>query len=160
MNKIVSLIFISLFLQSCATTDNTASNTVEGPIAIELKGTAVEVQNFIEEMIPETYGKKASGLQLISADNRSITFQTDCMNVEGMGAFKCTGVMMVIGNTGWDGPYLTITYRTNEIRGVTKVRSEFKFCATNILGKISCGLENVSVANDNLRELKSKFDNQ
>ena len=51
MKNIVSLIFISLFLQSCATTDNTASNTVEGPIAIELKGTAVEVQNFIEEMI-------------------------------------------------------------------------------------------------------------
>ena len=159
MKKTVSLIFIILFLQSCATTDNTASNTVEAPISIELKGTAVEVQNFIEEIIPETYGKKAPRLQVISADNRSITFQTDCMDVEGMGAFKCAGVMMVIGNSGWDGPYLTITYRTNEIRGVTKVRSEIKFCATNILGKINCGLEDISVANDNLRELKSKFDN-
>jgi len=154
------LIFLILvFLSGCATTP---SKPKEDPIVIQIRGSAIEIQNFIEEFVPKTYGKIAKGLKITNADNRSITFQTDCMNVTTSGvlmnSFKCTMIMMAIGNTGWDGPYLTITYRTNEIRGTTTVKSETKWCATNLLGKTNCMTYNVSDSNQNLRELKSSFE--
>ena len=150
------LVFFFIGLTSCATTP---SKPVEGPISIQLKGTSVEIQNFIEEIMQQKYADKTryKKLEIINADNRSITFQTECMNLKSNGAFKCTGILMLVGNTGWDGPFLTITYRTNEVAGITTVKSEYKYCATNILGKISCGLESIVNSNKNLRELEISF---
>jgi hypothetical protein len=155
MKSFLMLLILGLTLSGCATPSSTPEET---SVSIELNGSAVEVQNFIEETISRTYGKEASGLKVVSADDRSITFQTDCMNVYSMGAFKCTMILMAIGNTGWDGPFLTIIYRTNEIHETTIVRSEYKYCATNILGKINCGLLNIPVSNQNLLELKSSYE--
>ena len=105
MKKIV-LGLTLLILAGCATGPTIPP---ELPISIQLKGTAVEVQNFIEQNISNTHGKRAKDLRITNADNRSITFQTDCMKVESYGAVSCTLIKTVVGNTGWDGPFLTIT---------------------------------------------------
>jgi hypothetical protein len=159
VKKILASLLSILFISGCATAP---SKPKEDPISIQLKGSAVEIQNFIEQFVSETYGKTATGLKITNADNRSITFQTDCMNVTTSGvmmnSLKCTMIMMAIGNTGWNGPYLTITYRTNEIKGVTNVKSESKWCATNVLGSSNCMTYNVADSNQNLRELKISFE--
>ena len=131
------------------------------PISIQLKGTAVEVQNFIEQNIQKTHGTYAKNLKIVNADNRSITFQTDClMNVQGMGAFTCTMVLMAVGNTGWDGPFLNITYRTNEIREVVTVTLQSQWCATNLVGKTNCmnGGLSTEQANQYLLDLKKNYE--
>lgn len=133
----------------------------EAPISIQLKGTAVEVQNFIEQNINNTHGKIAKNLRVTSADNRSITFQTDCMKVDSYGAVSCTLILTVVGNTGWDGPFLTITYRTNEIREVTTVTLLSQWCAINLVGKTNCiDSATTAITNQYLRELKSNYENK
>ena len=90
MKKII-LVLTLLILAGCATGPTTPP---ESPISIQLKGTAVEVQNFIEQNISNTHGKRAKDLRITNADNRSITFQTDCMKVESYGAVSCTLIKM------------------------------------------------------------------
>jgi hypothetical protein len=147
-----------LILGGCATTP---SAPPVAPISIQLKGTAVEVQNFIEQTIPYTHGVYAKNLKIINADNRSITFQTDClMNVEGMGAFSCTMILMAVGNSGWDGPFLNITYRTNEIREEVTVTMQSQWCASNLVGKTNCMKSNLSEekSNQHLLDLKKNYE--
>ena len=157
MNKII-LVLTMLILAGCTTGPTTPP---ESPISIQLKGTAVEVQNFIEQNINNTHGRSAKNLRITNADNRSITFQTDCMKVESYGAVSCTLILTVVGNTGWDGPFLTITYRTNEIREVTTVTLLSQWCATNLLGKTNCiDSANNTITNQYLRELKSNYESK
>ena len=157
MKKIV-LGLTLLMLAGCATGPTTPP---ESPISIQLKGTAVEVQNFVEQNISNTHGKRAKDLRITNADNRSITFQTDCMKVESYGAVSCTLIKTVVGNTGWDGPFLTITYRTNEIREVTTVTLLSQWCATNLLGKTNCiDSATTDITNQYLRELKSNYESK
>ena len=71
------------------------------------------------------------------------------------------GQSMNILSYFWSAPFfslLNISFRTNEIRGVTTVRASHQWCAINLLGKQSCGLENISKANDLLRDLKNDFE--
>ena len=155
MKKII-LVLTLLILAGCATGPTTPP---ESPISIQLKGTAVEVQNFIEQNISNTHGKRAKDLRITNADNRSITFQTDCMKVDPYGAVSCTLILTVVGNTGWDGPFLTITYRTNEIREVTTVTLLSQWCATNLVGKTNCiDNESTAITNQYLRELKANYE--
>jgi hypothetical protein len=155
MKKII-LGLALLMLAGCATGPTTPP---ESPISIQLKGTAVEVQNFIEQNINNTHGRSAKNLRITNADNRSITFQTDCMKVDPYGAVSCTLILTVVGNTGWDGPFLTITYRTNEIREVTTVTLLSQWCATNLVGKTNCiDNESTAITNQYLRELKANYE--
>ena len=157
MKKII-LVLTLLILAGCATGPTTPP---ESPISIQLKGTAVEVQNFIEQNISNTHGKRAKDLRITNADNRSITFQTDCMKVDPYGAVSCTLILTVVGNTGWNGPFLTITYRTNEIREVTTVTLLSQWCATNLIGKTNCiDNESATITNQYLRELKSNYESK
>jgi hypothetical protein len=157
MNKII--LGLALFILSgCATGPTTPP---ESAISIQLKGTAVEVQNFIEQNISNTHGKSAKNLRITNVDNRSITFQTDCMKVDPYGAVSCTLILTVVGNTGWDGPFLTITYRTNEIREVTTVTLLSQWCATNLIGKTNCiDSATNAITNQYLRELKVNYENK
>ena len=154
--KILSFVFL-ISLTSCATGPSEPEAT---PITIQLKGSAVEVQNFIEQKINQTFSGIASGMNLVSANDRGITFQTDCMNVEGKGAVSCSLLLMVIGNSGWDGPNYTVTYRTNEIRGITTVRAITQWCATNIIGKTNCSRTDIRGSNTLLQELKTNYENE
>ena len=156
--KQILLVLTLLILAGCATGPTTPP---ESPISIQLKGTAVEVQNFIEQNIGNTHGKRAKDLRITNADNRSITFQTDCMKVESYGAVSCTLIKTVVGNTGWDGPFLTIIYRTNEIREVTTVTLLSQWCATNLLGKTNCiDSATTDITNQYLRELKVNYESK
>ncbi len=100
------------FLNSCATTEQAPKETA---LSIELNGSAVEVQNFIEENSMQKFKEFAPRIKLISANDRAISFESYCLEVKDMGAFKCTGILLVLGNTGWDGPYLNISFRTKKL---------------------------------------------
>ena len=86
-----ALLTISL-LSGCATTPATPP---EAPISVQLRGTSVEVQQFIEERLRKD---PSIGLRVESATDRAITFKTDCMNVPKMNALSCAAIMMAVGN--------------------------------------------------------------
>lgn len=92
------------------------------------------------------------------ATDRELVFKGDCMDTPDMNAFKCSLVMMGVGNSGWDGPHMVLTFRTAEIRGVTNVTVQSKWCATNALGKTNCiDAGTSSQRNDLLRQLEAAY---
>ncbi|MCE1239518.1 MAG: hypothetical protein LWW83_06335 [Azonexaceae bacterium] len=127
----IPLILLALSLAGCAT--NQAPPEPE--ISVKLRGTAVEVQNFIEERLRNS---QATGLRVESATDRVIVFKARCTDTLNMNPLKCAAVMMAIGNSGWDGPYAVLTFRTAEIRGVVNLTANAEWCATNAFGKTNC----------------------
>lgn len=80
------------------------------------------------------------------------------MDTPDMGAFKCSLVMMAVGNSGWDGPHMVLTFRTAEIRGITNVTVQSEWCATNALGKTNCMNNGTSnQRNAMLRQLETAY---
>lgn len=156
--KIFSTLLVFFIFTGCETT----SKVDEQPISIELKGTSVEIQNFIEKNLSNSHGQYAKDLRVISADSRSITFSTDCINVSYLGVISCSLTKSLIGNTGWNDMVLNIVYRTNEIRGVTVVRLDTKLCTTNIINsKTNCIDEgNNERRNRFLLDLKNDYELQ
>jgi hypothetical protein len=77
-----------------------------------------------------------------------------------MGAFSCTMILMAVGNSGWDGPFLNITYRTNEIREEVTVTMQSQWCASNLVGKTNCMKSNLSEekSNQHLLDLKKNYE--
>ena len=147
------LLFIFVLLSACETT-KTAAPTAN---MIELNATAVEVQNFIEVNQTDILGKYSDNFKLITANDRTISFEADCAEVKTVGFIKCAGILLGVGNSGWDGPFLTITFRTNEIRDTTTVRAVYQWCAVNLIGKQNCGLESIPLANELLNKIESGF---
>lgn len=148
------LLILVLLLCGCASVPQEPD---EEPISIKLKGTSVEVQTFIEEFVYRGNPKAT----VLNADNRSITFQTYCMDIEGYGGMSCALIMMTVGNSGWDGPYLNFTYRTSEIRGEVRVTLSSSWCATNAFGKTNCGSASSNKErNEALRNLKMRYESQ
>lgn len=156
--KYLAFLFVFFIFTGCQTT----SKVDEQPISIELKGTSVEVQNFIEKNLSNYQGKYAKDLKVVHADNRSIVFSTDCTNVNYLGVVSCTFSKSLIGNTGWNDMVFNATYRTNEIRGLTVVRLETKLCTTNMIGSnTKCVNEGSNEVNNiYLRNLKNDYDSQ
>lgn len=150
--RIFGLFWVLIVLAGCATTP---SAPPEPEIAVQLRGTAVEVQNFIEERLRQN---PQSGLHVDGANDRELRFKGDCIDTPGMGAFKCSLVMMAVGNSGWDGPFAVVTFRTAEIRGVVNLTVQTKWCATNALGKTNC-MDNGTNKdrNDMLRSIESAY---
>jgi hypothetical protein len=93
-----------------------------------------------------------------SANDRAITFKADCMNVPGMSAFRCTMVMMAVGNSGWSGPWSVLTFRTTQNREVVNLALDAQWCATNAFGKTNC-MPNGGGAQTNalLRDIESEY---
>jgi hypothetical protein len=148
---LVSALVIST-LTGCATAPATPPEPL---ISVQLRGTAVEVQQFIEDRFRKN---PTSGLRVENATDRAITFKGDCMNTAGMNAFKCTAIMMAVGNSRWDGPYLILTFRTAEVRGVVNLTLNSEWCATNAFGKSNCmpGGSNAEM-NDVLRKVEQAY---
>ncbi len=97
MKKFLALSMLAIIvLTGCATVHTTPP---ESPISIQLRGTAVEVQQFIEDRFRKNPG---TGLRVENATDRVITFKADCMNMSNMNAFKCAAIMMAVGNSRWD----------------------------------------------------------
>ena len=136
-------------LSGCATAP---TQPPEPLISVQLRGTSVEVQQFIEERFRKNPG---SGFRVENATDRAITFKADCMNVPNMGAFKCSLIMMAVGNSRWDGPYAMFTFRTAEIRGLVNLTATSEWCAINAFGKSNCMPNGSnSEANDFLRRIE------
>jgi len=55
-----------------------------------------------------------------------------------MSAFNCAAIMMAVGNSRWDGPFMVMTFRTSEVRGVVNLTGTNEWCATNAFGKTNC----------------------
>ena len=117
-------------LTGCATVPR------EQPITISLTGTSTEVQSFIEDKVKSTANNP---FEVYSADDRSIVFKADCMSVLDMNAFSCAVIMMTVGNSGWDGPHLMMSFRTTSYKGIVKVSGTSNWCATNAFNKTNCG---------------------
>ena len=146
------VLFGSLIIAGCATTPQTP---LEPPISVQLRGTSVEVQQFIEDR----FRKNASNIfRVESATDRAITLKANCMDVPDMNAFKCALILMAVGNSGWDGPHAVITFRTAEIRGIVSLTVSSEWCATNAFGKTNCMPNGSNAeANDMLRKLDQAY---
>lgn len=145
-------LFASLIIAGCATAPQAPPEPL---ISVQLRGTSVEVQQFIEDR----FRKNASNsFRVESATDRAITLKANCMDVPNMNAFKCTAIMMAVGNSRWDGPYAVITFRTAEIRGIVNLTVASEWCATNAFGKTNC-MPNGSNAeeNDLLRKIDQAY---
>lgn len=130
----------------------------EPEISVQLQGTAVEVQNFIEQKFRSN--PQTASFKVDSADDRSIVFKANCMNTPTMNAFKCAAIMMGVGNSGWDGPYAVMTFRTSEIRGTVNLTVTTQWCATNAFGKTNCMMDgNNASRNQILRAIESGYKN-
>ena len=149
MKKILSLLIL-LSLLGCAT-----KNQNQPPrISVKLNGTAVEVQNFIEER----FRQKNASFYVESATDREIVFKANCMDTPGMNAFKCSLIMMSVGNSGWDWPFSVISFRTSEIRGVVNLTASSKWCATNAFGKTNCRNSGSNAEhNELMRKIETAF---
>lgn len=129
----------------------------EPALSVQLRGTAVEVQNFIEERLR----KNSAPLRVDSATDRAVVFKGDCLNMPGMSAFSCAAVMMAVGNSRWDGPFAVWTFRTSEIRGVVNLTGTAEWCATNAFGKTNCMPSgSVNEMNEALRKIKGAYDSE
>lgn len=146
---------LSAICAGCATAP---SQPPEPLISVQLRGTSVEVQQFIEEIFRRNQG---AGFRVENATDRAITFKADCMNVPNMNAFKCAAIMMAVGNSRWDGPYALITFRTAEIRGVVNLTAGSEWCATNAFGKSNCMPNGSNAeANDLLRKIEQAYQSE
>jgi hypothetical protein len=143
-------------LGGCATT---AQAPQEPEISVELSGTAVEVQTFIENKLRSN--PQTAPLKVDSANDRAIVFKGPCMEAPNMGAFKCAAIMMAVGNSGWDGPYSVMTFRTSEIRGIVHLTLSTEWCATNAFGKTNCMPDgNNTMRNQLLRAVKGAYEKE
>ncbi len=151
-NLIAALLIGSI--GGCATAPPTPQ---EPEISVELKGTAVEIQTFIEGKLRSN--PQTAPLKVDSANDRAIVFKGQCMDAPNMGAFKCAAIMMAVGNSGWDGPYEVMTFRTSEIRGIVHLTLSTEWCATNAFGKTNCMPDgNNATRNQVLRAVKEGFE--
>lgn len=149
------IIIILAFLAGCTTTPSTPP---EPDISVQLKGTSVEVQNFIEERVRKNPG---ADFRVDSATDRAIVFKANCMDMPDMNAFKCAMIMMGVGNSGWDGPFAITTFRTAEIRGVVNLTVSTEWCAANAFGKTNCMPEGTSMErNKLLRKIKASYEQE
>lgn len=124
-------------------------------ISVQLPGTSIEAQQFIEDRIRN---KSGAAFHVESATDRAITFKADCADVPGVGIFQCSMIMMAIGNSRWSGPYSVMTFRTNEIRSIVNLTASIEWCATNALGRTNCtrGATNAET-NDLLRKIEQAY---
>lgn len=152
MKKIqLILIFLVFFLTGCATNHPSKQ---ESEISVQLQGTSIEVQLFIEE----EFRKSARGFRVESANERTIVFKANCMDTPNMNAFKCAAIMMAVGNSRWDGPYAVLTFRTAEIRNTVHLSMFSEWCATNPFGKTNCiPNESPSERNALLRRIEAAY---
>lgn len=126
-----ALIIAVSLLYGCAATETKSFVPLE-PATIA--ATPAEVQDFIQTLVASS--PKYSKFTVASETETTLELKTLCTNV--MNAFKCAGVMMAIGNSGWDGPYAVETFYTLPVRGKTSLRWDEKFCATNMAGHTNC----------------------
>ena len=68
---------------------------------------------------------------------------------------------MGVGNSRWDGPYLVINFRTNQIRETVNVSMQSDWCATNAFGKSNCmPAGNTNENNETLRRIKDAYETE
>jgi hypothetical protein len=151
VNLFASL-FASLIVAGCATAPQAPPEPL---ISVQLRGTSVEVQQFIEDRI---FKNGSDGFRVESATDRAITFKAHCMDMPNMNTFECANILMAVGDVGWDGPYSVLTFRTAEIRGIVHLTVSVEWCATNAFGKTNCKRSRRNAAaNDFLREIEQAY---
>lgn len=145
----------TVLLSACASTPSAPPETL---IVVQLRGTAIEVQQFIEDRIRQKLG---SAFRVENATDRSITFKAECIATPNMNPLKCAGIMMAVGNSKWDGPHAILTFRTSDVRGLVNVTATSDWCATNAFGKTNC-MPNASNAelNTMLRNLDKAYQSE
>lgn len=142
-------------LTGCATAPQ---QPPEAPISVQLAGSAVEVQEFIQH---RAMTRGNGSMHVESANERALTMKGECAALPDMSPLKCSFIMMAIGNSQWDGPYAVMTFRTNEVRGNVNLTLQSQWCATNPFGKTNCMSNGTSrESNDLLRKIKSAYDNE
>ncbi|GEM_PF-3531510 len=144
--------FVSLIVAGCAKAPQVPPEPL---ISAQLRGTSIEVQQFIEDRFRKI---ASNNFRVESATDRAITFKANCMDVPNMNPFKCAAIMMAVGNSRWDGPYSVITFRTAEIRGIVNLTVVSEWCATNAFGKTNCTPDGSNAeANNLLRKIDQAY---
>lgn len=144
---------VGFLVTACA---NNPQAPKESPISIQLKGTSTEVQQFIEERM-RIRGNGAFTVE--NANDRVLTLKADCFKLPKINSVQCAALMMGIGNSRWDGPFLMVNFRTNQIREMVNVTLQTDWCAVNAFGKSNCmPAGNVSENNETLRQFKEAYE--
>ncbi len=153
--KSIFLLGIIAMVAGCATGPTAPSESL---ISVQLRGSAVEVQQFIEERFRKN---QVSGFRVENATDRAITFKTDCTKIASMNTLRCAAIMMAIGNSRWDGPFLVFNFRTSEVRGVVNLTFTSEWCAISPFGKSNCtpGGTNADM-NDMLRKIDQAYQSE
>jgi hypothetical protein len=151
----VFALLVTVLITGCA---NTPQVPQESPISIQLKGTSTEVQNFIEDRIR----RNGNGVFSVeNANDRLLTLKANCNRLPNQKPMQCGLIMMGVGNSRWDGPYLMLNFRTNQIRENVNVTVQSEWCAINALGKSNCmPAGNINENNDILRGIKTGYDSE
>lgn len=138
---------------ACALFAGCASVPQETPITVNIAAQVPAVQFKLEDLIRT----QAPHSEVKTQNSTMLIMSNDCVTLPTMDAFKCSVVMMGIGNTGWTGPFHVQTYRFAEIDGKTSVRGGWNWCAVNGFGKENCTAINPAGVNAYLRKLDESF---
>lgn len=153
LKQILSIVAISV-LTGCATAPQ---QPPEAPISVQLPGTAIEVQDFIQTRT----ANRVPTLQIESANDRTLVMKSFCTDIPDMNPLRCSFILLAVGNSQWDGPYAVMTFRTNEVRGYVNLTLQTQWCATNTLGRTNC-MNNGTARDSNelLRTIKTAYDSE
>lgn len=128
MTKLAGGLCLVIILVSCA------SVPAERPISVTVNATVAETK----AVLIDTFFERLSDypMQLIKATDYQVEFKAECVAVAS--PLECAGIMLSVGNSGWQGPFLHMEFVLVELDGQTKLRGNTKFCAINMAGMENC----------------------
>ena len=140
------------FLAACASGPQVPAQT---PATLFIADDEKGVQARIVDLMESNERMRAIKMELVSSSDHAIEFKTDCMNVAD--AFSCSMKMMAVGNSGWDGPYEHLVWRTLNMGDETKVSLKYSYCAINMMGKQNCNSVSNAATQNGMNDLLRAF---
>lgn len=130
------LILMALAILTLAGCSSTPQYPVEDTLTIVTDKDADQVQAMLIDFTETDETMLKNKMEIHSVTPHALNIRTHCYNV--LDSFKCSLLMMSVGNTGWDGPYIYINFNTLDVGATTRIKARNNVCATNMMGKQNC----------------------
>ena len=127
MIKAFSTFFLVLVLSGCA------SVPVERPVSVAINAPLDETRSVLIDSILNI---SDFPVQMVKATDYQVEFKAECVAVGS--PLECAGIMLSVGNSGWQGPFVHMEFVLLELEGQTKLRGNTKYCAINMAGMENC----------------------
>lgn len=141
------LFFCTFFLFGCSSVPQEQPITVD--VIGDISSTQFELEDFILTLMPNA--------EVENQTSNIMTVRNNCTDLKDLSVMKCTLIMMSVGNSGWDGPFLVQNYRFSLRDDKTRIRGKWSWCAINALGKENCVKINNVQPNTLLRQFAYKY---